>query len=142
MLQYSVGGWCFKVRTENMNIINLVGDEKWEHFQSMKSLENNSVLSDDDGLGDNRISGNFSLLVMHRNPSGVFKLAITPILDNFVFKIFFFIIATSVVFLVSIATAFIFMKLMYYLSDLVEVIFNIYHLINFLWITFCGLRHF
>ena len=104
----------------NMNIENFGGDHYWEHnFQSMKTLENNSILSD--GRGDNRINGNFSLLVMHRNPSGVFKLAITPFLDNFVFKIFFFIIATSVVFLVSIATAFFFMKLMYYLSDLVEV---------------------
>ena len=107
-----------------MNVNRVAGPDFWEqNFPTKRTLEDNSVLSD--GVGDNHTSlgasGNFSLLIMNRHPSGVFKLTITPILDNFLFKIFFFIIATSVVFLISIATAFIFMKLMYYLSDLVEV---------------------
>ena len=51
----------------------------------------------------------------------ILRLDITPMLNNFVFKIFFFSLATTLVFLVSVFTAFVFMKIIEYLSSFVQV---------------------
>lgn len=64
----------------------------------------------------------FSLLRMARDQRGFFKLEIAPILNNIVFKIFFFILATSLVFLVSVLTAFVVMRLVEYFISLIQVV--------------------
>ena len=63
----------------------------------------------------------FSLLRMTHDQRGFFKLEIAPILNNIVFKIFFFILATSLVFLVSVLTAFVIMRLVEYIISLIQV---------------------
>lgn len=63
----------------------------------------------------------FSLLRMTREQRGFLKFEIAPILNNFVFKIFFFILATSLVFLVSVLTAFVVMRLVDYVISLIQV---------------------
>ena len=67
----------------------------------------------------------FSLLRMARDQRGFFKVEIAPILNNIVFKIFFFILATSLVFLVSVLTAFVVMRLVEYFISLIQVEMNI-----------------
>ena len=64
----------------------------------------------------------FSLLRMTRDQRGFFKVEIAPILNNIVFKIFFFILATSLVFLVSVLTAFVVMRLVEYFISLIQVV--------------------
>ena len=66
-------------------------------------------------------TSSFSLLKMTREQRGFFKVEIAPILNNFVFKIFFFILATSLVFLVSVLTAFVVMRLVEYIISLIQV---------------------
>ena len=63
----------------------------------------------------------FSLLRMTHDQRGFFKLEIAPILNNIVFKIFFFILATSLVFLVSVLTAFVIMRLVEYIISFIQV---------------------
>ena len=53
--------------------------------------------------------------------TSILRLDITPMLNNIVFKIFFFSLATTLVFLVSVFTAFVFMKIIEYLSSFVQV---------------------
>ena len=69
-------------------------------------------------------TSSFSLLKMTREQRGFFKVEIAPILNNFVFKIFFFILATSLVFLVSVLTAFIVMRLVEYIISLIQVTYT------------------
>ena len=92
-----------------------------------------SVVEDEDGevyisIMEREISGginsnqsSFSLLRMTREQRGAFKFEISPVLNNVVFKLFFFILATTVVFLVSVCTAIIFMKIFEYLVDMLQV---------------------
>ena len=73
----------------------------------------------------------FSLLRMTREQRGFLKFEIAPILNNFVFKIFFFILATSLVFLVSVLTAFVVMRLVDYFISLIQVrciVMNLSHI--------------
>ena len=63
-----------------------------------------------------------SLLKMTRERKGFFKFEIAPILNTFAFKIFFFILATSLVFLVSVITAFVVMRVVEYIIKVVQVI--------------------
>ena len=68
-----------------------------------------------------------SLLRMSREERGFFKVEIAPILNNFVFKIFFFILATSLVFLVSVLTAFVVMRLVEYIISPIQVKYTFDH---------------
>ena len=75
------------------------------------------------GAGDeDTMATSRSLLeTAQRGQRGVFKLEISPILNNFAFKIFFFVVATSLVFFVSVVTAFVVMRIVEYFTALVQV---------------------
>ena len=74
------------------------------------------------GAGDeDTMATSRSLLETQRGQRGVFKLEISPILNNFAFKIFFFVVATSLVFFVSVVTAFVVMRIVGDLTALVQV---------------------
>ena len=89
------------------------------------SLSEMEKISDDvntiDGSLTEEEEASFSLLRMTREQRGFLKFEIAPILNNFVFKIFFFILATSLVFLVSVLTAFVVMRLVEYVISLIQV---------------------
>ena len=74
------------------------------------------LLGDGDTMASSR-----SLWDTQREQRGVFKLELSPILNNFAFKIFFFVVATSLVFFVSVVTAFVVMRIVEYLTALVQV---------------------
>ena len=74
------------------------------------------------GAGDgDTMASSRSLWDTQREQRGVFKLELSPILNNFAFKIFFFVVATSLVFFVSVVTAFVVMRIVEYLTALVQV---------------------
>lgn len=106
-----------KLLFRNMDILRAVN---WTD-----SLSEMEKISDDvntiNGSLTEEEEASFSLLKMTREQRGFFKLEIAPILNNFVFKIFFFILATSLVFLVSVLTAFIVMRLVEYVISLIQV---------------------
>ena len=79
------------------------------------------------GAGDeDTMATSRSLLETQRGQRGVFKLEISPILNNFAFKIFFFVVATSLVFFVSVVTAFVVMRIVEYITALVQVSWTVY----------------
>ena len=68
--------------------------------------------------------------VSWREQGGIFRLEVSPFLNHIIFKMFFFILATTLVFLLSVFAAIIVMKMFEYLADIVQVIkFNNYLLI-------------
>ena len=57
-----------------------------------------------------------------REQGGIFRMEINPFLDHIIFKIFFFIFVTTMVFLVSVFAALLVMKLFEYLTDIIQEI--------------------
>ena len=96
-------------------------------MERARLFENANIMVDEEWGMSNKSeeeeSPPFSMFRMSwREQGGIFRMEISPLLDHILFKMFFFILATTLVFLVSVFAAIIVMKMFEYLTDIIQVI--------------------
>ena len=84
-----------------------------EYFEYLGTMQNTYNTMDS--------KHNFSLLEMSREQRGVFRLDFSPPLNHVLFKIIFFMVATSFVFCLAILAAFLMLKMIVWIRNSLEV---------------------